>query len=96
MEAIVYLGIDPEVATSSATLISSPSANISNQTITIQETPTGFLRVRKEPTVSSEEIGRVNPGETFTLIEEKTGWYKIELKDKQEGWVSSQYAKKQS
>ena len=96
LEAIVYLGIDPEVATSSATLISSPSANISNQTITIQETPTGFLRVRKEPTVSSEEIGRVNPGETFTLIEEKTGWYKIELKDKQEGWVSSQYAKKQS
>jgi len=94
LEAIVYLGIDPEVATSSATLISSPSAKVASQTITILETPTGFLRVRKEPSVSSEEIGRVNPGDIFDLLEERQGWYKIQLKDKQEGWVSSQYAEK--
>ncbi|OGH08098.1 MAG: hypothetical protein A2171_01345 [Candidatus Levybacteria bacterium RBG_13_35_9] len=94
LEAIVYLGIDPEIATASAVLISSPSAKTTSQTITIQETPTGFLRVRKEPTVSSEEVGRVNPGDIFNLLEEKTGWYKIQLKDKTQGWVSSQYANK--
>lgn len=94
LEAIVYLGIDPEVATSSAALISSPSAKVESQTITILETPTGFLRVRKDPTVSSEEIGRVNPGDTFNILDEQEGWYKIQLKDKTEGWVSSQYAQK--
>lgn len=95
LEAIVYLGIDPEVATSSATLISSPSATEEKQKITIQETPTGFLRVRKQPSVSSEEIGRVNPGDTFNILDERQGWYKIEFKDKTQGWISSQYAKKQ-
>lgn len=101
LEAVVYLGIDPQVATSSATLISSPSATTTTTTIgtekvIILDTPTGFLRVRKDPSVNGAEVGRVNPDDTFDLIDEQTGWYKIKLKNDVEGWVSSQYARKQS
>lgn len=98
LEAVVYLGIDPQVATSSATLISSPSATavVGKETVIILDTPTGFLRVRENPSVGSTEVGRVNPDEIFDLLDEQTGWYKIELKSKAQGWISSQYAKKQS
>ncbi|MBI2025946.1 MAG: PEGA domain-containing protein [Candidatus Levybacteria bacterium] len=98
LETVIYLGIDPQVATSSATLISSPSAQTvaKEQTIIILDTPTGFLRVRENPNVSSAEIGRVNPDEIFVLLDEQNGWYKIKLKDGVEGWVSSQYARKTS
>ncbi len=98
LEAVVYLGIDSQVATSSATLISSPSATPSRgkETVTILDTPTGFLRVRQDPSVNAAEVGRVNPDEVFDLLDEQTGWYKIKLKAGVEGWISAQYAKKQN
>jgi hypothetical protein len=100
LEAVVYLGIDPAVATQSAARISTPSAtaitSVASATVLILQTPTGFLRVRRTASVGGEEIGRVNPGETYSLTGETDGWYQIELKDKTKGWISSQYAKKQS
>lgn len=62
--------------------------------ILIGNTPTGFLRVRSEPTVSSSEIAQVRPGETYVLLEELNGWYKIKVNEK-EGWISAQYSTKQ-
>lgn len=65
--------------------------------IEILTTPTGFLRVRSEPSTLATEVGKVSPGETFELLEEdeKTGWYKIEYEEGGEGgWISNQYAKK--
>lgn len=62
--------------------------------ILIKETPTGWLRVRIEPSISATESAKVNPGETYSLIEEKSGWYKIEYEKDKEGWVSGQYAEK--
>lgn len=66
--------------------------------VEIEETPTGFLRVRATAGASGEEVGRVNPGEFYALLDEQvvsqTPWYKIEYTDAKEGWVSSQYAKK--
>lgn len=61
--------------------------------VEILETGTGWLRVRKEPSLAGEEIGKVDVGKRFTLIEEKDGWYHIKFDDK-DGWVSGQYAKK--
>jgi hypothetical protein len=60
----------------------------------ILDTPTGFLRVRTEPSPTSEEIGRVIPGKTYDLIEEDSTkkWLKINFEEKKEGWISSQYA----
>jgi hypothetical protein len=64
--------------------------------VEILSTPTGFLRVRAEPTTSAEEIAQVKPGEKFAFIEENEtkDWYKIEYQKGKRGWVSSQYAKK--
>jgi hypothetical protein len=70
--------------------------------VEILSTPTGFLRVRSEPSTLGEEIGRVAPGERYPLLEEdeETGWFKIEFKRAEEGlpaqagWVSNQYAEK--
>lgn len=64
--------------------------------IQILDTPTGFLRVRKEPSTVSVEVGQVIPGEKFKLIEEnsQSGWFKIEYKPGFPGWISNQFAKK--
>lgn len=61
--------------------------------ISIKETPTGFLRVRSEPSTLAEEVGKVEPGDEYEIVEkdEKTGWYKIEYKEGSFGWVSNSY-----
>ena len=63
--------------------------------VEILSTPTGFLRVRAEPSTLGEEIGRVAPGEKYLFIkkDEKTGWFKIEYEEGEEGWVSNTYSK---
>lgn len=62
--------------------------------VTIKETPTGWLRVRMEPSTVATEAARVNPGESYPLLEEKAGWYKIRYAAGKEGWISGQYAEK--
>ena len=62
--------------------------------VQILETPTGFLRVRKQPSTDADEISRVNPGEFYKLLDEQNGWYKIAVKSDTEGWISGQYAEK--
>jgi len=62
--------------------------------IRIKETPTGWLRVRTEPSVGASESAKVSPGETYDLIEEQPNWYKILFNDEQEGWVAAQYSEK--
>lgn len=67
----------------------SPSALIK-----IKQTPTGFLRVRKEGNAGADEVGKVNPGETYPLLDTQGGWFQIKLKDGTTGWVSSAYSEK--
>lgn len=64
--------------------------------VEILETPTGFLRVREEPTTSATESGRVTPGQEYLFVEENEDktWYKIEYEEGKTGWVSAQYAEK--
>jgi len=62
--------------------------------ILIKETPTGWLRVRSEPSIDASESAKVNPGESYELVEEKPNWYKILFNDEQEGWVAAQYSEK--
>lgn len=75
----------------------SPSASLDKKkaNVVIQDTPTGWLRVREEPSISASEAAKVNPGGKYELIEEKQGWYKIFYSEGKAGWVSSQYAKKE-
>lgn len=62
--------------------------------VIITDTPTGWLRVRTEPSTNASESARVNPGDTFKVLEEKEGWYLINYKDSLSGWISAQYTKK--
>lgn len=85
-------------ATISATITStiSPTAAQENTAkITVRKTPTGWLRVRSEPTINASESGKINPGETYAVFDEKDGWYQIEFAKGKRGWVSGQYVEKQ-
>jgi hypothetical protein len=64
--------------------------------VEILSTPTGFLRVRSEPSTAGEEVAQVEPGERYPYLDkdEDTGWFKIEYEDGEEGWDSNQYAKR--
>lgn len=96
LDSLIFLGIDPNAATASATQISSPSATVLSVTkVLILQTPTGFLRVRDKASLGGAEIGQVKPGETYQLLNEQTGWYQIQLTNGKTGWISSQYAQKQ-
>lgn len=69
-------------------------AAIDGDSVTILETPTGWLRVRSDASVDSEEVTRINPDERYELLEEDGSWYKIKIDDETEGWISSEYAEK--
>jgi len=80
---------DPFPTATAAAAIKEPS-----NTVQILDTPTGWLRVRDEPTLEGSESARVNPGQRFELMEEEVGWYKIKIDAQIQGWISSQYAQK--
>lgn len=92
----------PEEATESAELIGETekkTATSSAKTktpviVVILDTPTGWLRVRTEPSLTASEAAKVKPKDTFELLEEKDDWYKISYAEGKEGWVSAQYAQK--
>lgn len=94
---LLNLESDSATATPSASVqqIASSSAIPTVVKVVILNTPTGFLRVRDSGSLSGKEIGRVNPGEIYDVIEEKVGWFSITMKDGKTGWISNQYAKKQ-
>ncbi len=62
--------------------------------VIIKDTPTGFLRVRMDASVSASEAARVNPGDKFTIVDDKDGWYEIKYDGTNTGWVSGQYTQK--
>ena len=58
----------------------------------ILSTPTGWLRVRFEPSLEASEAAKVDTGKTFAYFEEQSGWYQIEYEKGKKGWISAQYA----
>lgn len=61
--------------------------------VIITETGTGWLRVRAEPSIGSEELTKVDVGDQFPYLDSnETGWYQIEYESGEEGWISGQYA----
>lgn len=90
-----------EEAEATGTPTPSPVAKVTPKTtppprpyVLIKDTPTGWLRVRMGPTIAATEAAKVDPGEMFPLLDEESGWYKIEYEEDEEGWVSGQYAEK--
>lgn len=88
-----------EIATDEASLNTTPTPSIAKQdqlSISINTTDTGWLRVRQEPTLSASEAAKVKPGDRFNVLEEKSGWYKIEYSKGLTGWISTQYTTKET
>lgn len=84
-------------ATSSAKPSAKPSPNsaasqVGKPYVEVQETGTGWLRVRKEPSATADELGKANVGERLKYLGEstETGWHKIEFEGSP-GWVSGKY-----
>lgn len=44
--------------------------------------------VRKEPAKTAEVIHQVTRGDTYTVADEKFGWYKIKLANGKDGWIA--------
>jgi len=94
LDVTIFMSVSSEVPS-----IATPSAAVSAPTktqVTILSTPTGFLRVRQDPSIGAMQVGQVNPGDKFDLLDEKNGWYQIQLTNGTKGWVSSQYSQKSS
>lgn len=65
--------------------------------VKILKTPTGWLRVRTEPSVAASEAAKIKPNEEYPLLEEQEDWFKIQYNEdgeEKEGWISSQYGQK--
>jgi len=93
----VYLSTIDDLSSDTSTSPSPQSPDASptppaDATVTILDTPTGFLRVRDS--IDGAETGKVTPGDTYALVNEESGWYEIRLKDGTNGWISSAYAQK--
>lgn len=74
----------------------SGSASMAKPYVKIKNTPTGYLKVRSEPSTSGKDdtvIAKILPGEVYKFIEaNESGWYKIEYQKGKQGWISAQYA----
>lgn len=107
LNAIVKLalsGESPQEASPSSTPQPSPTKAASSTDpakpfVTIKDTPTGFLRVRMEPTTGATEAAQVKPGEKYSIVDTQKDtkgntWYQITYDGKNTGWISGQYAGK--
>ncbi len=97
LTAEVFLGINPDLANQQASPSAkaeiSPTPALSK--VEILKTPTVYLNVRDTNSLNGAIVGKVNPGELYVLLDEKDGWYQIQLAKDKTGWVSNQYAQKQ-
>lgn len=62
--------------------------------IKIKETETGWLRVRESSSSAAKEVTKVNPGASYPMLEESRDWYKIDLGNGKNGWISTSYGEK--
>ncbi|MBU1127104.1 MAG: PEGA domain-containing protein [Patescibacteria group bacterium] len=72
------------------------TVSIEKPYVKIKETPTGWLKVRSEPSSAKGDetvLAKANTGDTFPYLDETTsGWHKIEYEEDEEGWVSGVYS----
>lgn len=105
LSGIVSVATDKqvEVPAAEAAVESSSSATISGdldsvppeaQMVTVLQTETGWLNVRREPVSSSGLVARIYPEETYEVLSDKDGWTQIQLDDGKTGWVAAKYLRK--
>ncbi|KKS70474.1 MAG: hypothetical protein UV41_C0022G0019, partial [Candidatus Daviesbacteria bacterium GW2011_GWA2_42_7] len=57
----------------------------------VNENELGFLRVRSTPSTSGTELKKLNIGDEFNILDEKSSWYQIEYEAGKFGWVKGSY-----
>lgn len=74
-------------------VIVTDAANTAPQvrTLVVQDTETGWLRVRIEPRITADEITRLTSGAVVEYVLEHDGWYNVILEGGTTGWVSGEY-----
>lgn len=86
----------PAVATGTPVITpsSTPITTPKDSSLKVTATPTGYLNVRSQPSLSGTLLTKVYPGETYIYTEIKGEWYNIVLPDGSRGWVNAQYVQK--
>lgn len=103
INAYIKLAVDPNQspnlrieetpqATQAASKIKPPADSFK---VVVRGTPEGFLNVREDASVEASKAAEVKEGDTFDVLEEKGTWYKIEYTSGSQGWISSEYTRKQ-
>lgn len=87
------VAVDLALSEADLTTVSAPVITQTAEVI-VKQTPTGFLRVRDQGSLSGKEIGKVNVGDKLILLEEQGSWYRVRLSDGTEGFVSATYVEK--
>lgn len=87
------LEVDLAISELDLTAVTVPSALTSTKLI-IKTTPTGFLRVRDQPSLKGKELTRAPSGSQLEIVEEVRDWFKVKLPDGQEGYVLAAYVEK--
>lgn len=95
-------GPDMKIATESATITASNSATASTSTNLSKGAKilsTNYfidnkevLKVRQKPDSSSPEIGTVEVGTIYQIVEEDDEWLNISMTARTRGWISKRYA----
>ncbi|HSX09457.1 MAG TPA: PEGA domain-containing protein [Candidatus Saccharimonadales bacterium] len=62
--------------------------------VTILDSPIGYVHLRAGPSLSAAEVGQATSGKTYPLIDVQAGWYEITVSDGTTGWISAQYGQK--
>ena len=70
------------------------SVSVPEGAIKVMVTPQ-YLRIRSLNSTSGKILGVAKKGEIYSVLEEKSGWYKIKTSKGVIGWISAQYATKQ-
>ncbi len=73
--------------------VAEPSPQVQVKKVEVLKTPQGFLRVRKDASLTSDEIGRVSTGDQLEVIQETDDWVKVLFGDNKQGWISKTYTK---
>ncbi len=89
------ISVDLALSEADLTTISAPVIT-QTQEVIVKSTPTGFLRVRDQGSLTGKEIARVIAGEKLILLEELSGWDRVRLANGTEGFVSSSYVEKKT
>ena len=105
INAYIKLAVDPvqspsfkaedTIKEASDSASSSSSSTPLKNGIIVRGTPEGTLNVREEASVTATKSATVKEGDTFEVLEDKNGWYRIEYEKGKQGWISSEYTRKQ-